>query len=481
MGSVDKNPVPYCIVALMVVMMALSYGIQSADAQVITYRIHSDIFTELQDRYPEHAEDYWSSVKKAIRDGINAWIEVNPDLVVTPSHDERHNLLIEWIDSERVWGVEYHDRSLGYRIGIDFDSPEPDEYGASLLNPDIIKYVVAHEMGHVLGMGHSSDENHLMHGVENPKPKNIFDSKGYVVPHLSITDYRNIGGTQLDVSFHLQGYNVHDVAVVDINGTQYLVASTGNEGLHVLDMSNPDQPGLMDMDDSPSTDVWPLEGQPHIVQMYSDGFRVWSLSDPANIILLETVSHNSILDATLIYVDDTPLLVMVSKGLIQQYDLSDPHDARKSGAHHDNFNLLGVEDIHGVVRDSGSTYVLVDATFDGILPYLIQPDKNPARVWHSFDQVEYYDHIQRIIEIDGSTYRITSTHDQIELYSVKPKIEPSDEDPETELIGHLLGYTVLGVDILEVGDSVYAVVATGPDGILGIHVGDKGAGKWTVG
>lgn len=462
----DRNLVFACVMVLTV----LPYGLQSADAQVITYRIHHDIFTELQDRYPEYAEEYWESVKDAIRDGISAWTTLNPNIVFTPSHDDRHDVLVEWVDSEHVWGVEYHDSHLGYRIGIDFDAPEPDVYGASLMNPDIVRYVMAHELGHVLGLGHSSNENHLMYGTANPTPDKAFDDLGYTVPHVSIDNFENIGGDRIDVSFHLQGYHVHDVAVMDINGTQYVVASTGDEGLHILDMSNPHQPRPVGSDGDMSTDIWSLEGQPYVVQTYSDGFRVLDVSDPANITLAGAVNHNSVLDAILIDVDGTPLVITVSRGLIQQYDLSNPHDIRRSGAYADNFNLLGVEAIHGVARDGG-TYVLVDASFDGIQTYLIQPDRNPARAWDRPDQVEYVNQVHEVIEIDDVTYRVSYEHDQIRLY---------EEESGFDFIGRLLGYTALEIDTLRVDGTVYAVVACGADGILGLYIGDEGAGKWTV-
>ena len=91
----DKSLTLVSMATVMAVMAVAPYGIQSADAQVITYRIHPDIFTELQDRYPDYAEGYWESIKDAIRDGISVWTEVNPGIIATPSHDDRHDVLIE--------------------------------------------------------------------------------------------------------------------------------------------------------------------------------------------------------------------------------------------------------------------------------------------------------------------------------------------------------------------------------------------------
>ena len=129
--------------ALVLVLLAA----QTADAHAISYRIHPDILTELQDRYPEHATEYWNDIQSAIRDGLNHWSELNAGLIFTPSHDNRADITIAWTDSSRVWDAAYHDPSGGNYIGIDFDTPEPDVYDASLVNPDIVRYVMAHNAG----------------------------------------------------------------------------------------------------------------------------------------------------------------------------------------------------------------------------------------------------------------------------------------------------------------------------------------------
>ena len=473
--------------ALGVAVLA-TLAVQTADAQVVAYRIHPDILAELQDRYPEHATEYWNDVRDAIRDGINDWAELNPGLVFTPSHEDRYDVTIEWIDSSVAWGVEYHDRSAGNRIGIDFDTPEPDAYGASLMNPDVVRYVMAHELGHVLGIGHSAEKGHLMYGLTNPKPDRVLNDRGYDIPAVRIENYANVGGDKMNISFHLQGYHVHDVEVMDINGTQYLAVTTGSEGLYMLNVSDPSRPRLAGSYGGHTTDIWSLEGWPYIVQVYNGSFQVLDVTDPSNVTLASVVSHpdkaNPILNATVIDVDGKPSIFTISTGLLQQYDMSDPYDIRRSGSYFDNFALLGAKDIQGVTRDiqggaEGSTYVLVDADYDGILTFSVSADRNPALIRDRLNQPEYIDVIYEVITIADVTYWVPYIRGEIRLYETESGLDLLGRLHGLDPIGRLLGYTVLEIDTLRTGGAVYVVAAAGSDGILGIHIGDEGTGKWT--
>ena len=464
----------WAVITLVAATVMFSYGVHQADAQIIAYKIHPDIFTELQDRYPEHAEEYWEDVKDAIREGIDEWVSLNPDLIFTPSHDDRYDVIIEWIDSGRAWGVEYHDRSTGNRIGIDFNAPGPDAYGASLLNPDIIQYIMAHEIGHLLGMGHSSEAGHLMYGESNPRPDRVFNNMGYLVPYPIIENFENIGGNKLDIVFHLQGYHVYDIETMDINGTQYVVVSTGTDGIYMVDMSDPRSPRLAGSYDMPSYNTTSLDGWPYLVVLYSGGIDVLDVSDPNNIILSDSVVHPQYMhDAILVEVDGKMVVVTVSRGIIQQYNLADPYDIRRTGAYADDFSLLGVRAIQSVTHNN-NTYALVDATYDGTMVFTISGDRNPALVQHHTAHLEYDGTIRTVVTVGDDEYRISYWREQILVHEITSLYS---SDP----IGRLLGYEALEIDDMKVDGGVYVVIAAGADGVFGIHIGDEATGKWTFG
>ena len=490
--SVKKE---HLILGIVGAIALTSVAYQQADAQVITYRIHPDIFTELQDRYPHYAAEYWEDVKDAVRDALEDWSVLNPSLIFTPSHsNSRDDVVIEWVDATYAWGVEYHDAGGGgvNRIGIDFDSPKPDEYGASLMNPDIVQYVVAHEMGHVLGLGHSDELGHLMYGTSNPRPDKVFDDMGYWIPYISIDNYENVGGDRITESFHLTGYTITDIDVLEINGTSYLVVGAGEDGLHIIDMSNPNNPSLVASYGTHTEDVEVVPNHPYVVLfdggelsdwgelLDASGFEVLDVSDPSDIILASTITHpnkqHPLRNGTIIEVDGVPFAVTVSRGTLHQYDISDPYNVQRTGTYSDDFSMLGIWHIQGTTHE-GNTYALVDATYDGTLVFKLSTDRNPALQGQRMTDLEYNEHMDEFIDVGADTYRIVFRNGQIVLYEI---VEDIVEKKEKELpIGRLLGYEVWEFDTLRVNGSVYVVVAAGQDGVLGIYIGDESTGKWT--
>lgn len=57
--------------------------------------------------------------------------------------------------------------------------------------------VVMHEIGHFLGLGHSTDTRNLLFGISNPNPMPIFDDLGWDIPPIPRWDYQREGVERL--------------------------------------------------------------------------------------------------------------------------------------------------------------------------------------------------------------------------------------------------------------------------------------------
>lgn len=450
------------LVGLVPMLTSLPY----ADAQVITYKIHPDIHTELRDRYPNYADEYWEDVRNAIRDGINDWLELNPNLIFTPTHDDEYDVVIEWIDSSTAWGVEYHDHSATNHIGIDFDTPEPDAYGASLMNPDIIRYVMAHELGHTLGLGHTSKADHLMYGLSHPKPDKVFDDMGYVIPHVVIEDFENVGGNKLDIAFHMSGYTIYDVETMVIDDTPYVVVATGEDGVFVVNMTNVDAPGLAGSYDIHTTDTESLEGWPYLVILHDEGINILNMTDPTNI--KQAFALNLEPGRAALAEIDGHILMLTTGGpaVIQQYDVTDPYNTQRTGGYYDDFVISGVGIQIHLTNDN--TYALVTSEAS---VFLLSVDRAPTLIRQDVS-FGYDSTIETTLTVGDDEYRILYWNDQILVH------EPTSSF-SSDPIGRLLGYDVHEIDGMKIGSSVYAVIAAGDDGVFGIHIGDEAVGKWT--
>ena len=97
-----------------------------------------------------------------------------------------------WVDDDPVVRIEwvgYHPEYLGLACMwcVGFDAiMEVVAYGYDCTGaripytPQAVQDTIAHELGHVLGLGHHTDEAHLMHGSDHVQDP--FDALGYSIP-----------------------------------------------------------------------------------------------------------------------------------------------------------------------------------------------------------------------------------------------------------------------------------------------------------
>jgi hypothetical protein len=120
----------------------------------------------------------------ALKKAIDTWEKLNPNLEFIQS--ENSNIEIKWqkYSSVNLTGLATCNSVL---FGILTHCVLEISVGAEDCNSNFVQNdenmvtnILMHEIGHALGMGHSSEKNHLMYSTESPQI--TFDNKGYVLP-----------------------------------------------------------------------------------------------------------------------------------------------------------------------------------------------------------------------------------------------------------------------------------------------------------
>ena len=141
---------------------------------VITYG-YNDASLEL------HAYDY-NQTRDAVHDGIGAWSDLNPNLEFVHVDDDPL-IQIKWTGYEVdylglacVWCLDHE--PIMEIVLYGYDCRKVFLYH----DPNTVRNTVAHELGHILGLDHHTNQTHLMYGSEYQADP--YETYGLVVPGM---------------------------------------------------------------------------------------------------------------------------------------------------------------------------------------------------------------------------------------------------------------------------------------------------------
>ena len=193
----------FVVVALVISPPAESSVVTDGDVRIVYYSV--DVTPQVPDPTIPPV-----SLEKAIA----VWKKANSDLLFVQS--DMANNYIKWNrhTSEEHSGLTTCDSATyQHRIDCVLDITLGMDCGGNYnqFSEKAVTLIIAHEIGHVLGLNHTGDEGHLMGGRSNVQDD--FDTNGYVIPD----DFR---GWLIDLEkIHQQVQEINDT-IYDLQAKQ---------------------------------------------------------------------------------------------------------------------------------------------------------------------------------------------------------------------------------------------------------------------
>ena len=133
-------------------------------------------------------------MEAAISDALHAWTDVNPHLEFQRVHDtpfgrtfaitwQKNPILIQGSENILISGqmMPLSPNTDNILIGLGITDCNGKWHA---MDQTALTRTIAHEVGHVMGLGHHVNKSHLMSGDARPEPDIDFDESGLTIPAL---------------------------------------------------------------------------------------------------------------------------------------------------------------------------------------------------------------------------------------------------------------------------------------------------------